>query len=286
MSQPRAARIITVLNLKGGVGKTHTVWLLGAVAQERGRRTLLIDTDSQGNLTSSFLAEPDGRPGIERLFDPGTEPDAAPLIRRTRFEHLDLLPAFPTLGKFDVSKQEEWEASGLHFSLRDALRPLRSAYDLIVIDCPPRLSLVSMAALSAADGLVIPLEAADWGAQGVAQVTEAFKYVRSRYNPKLVLLGYLASRFKRTRSLQRGYHQQLRNHYRDLAFDTVIPDLSAFEKSVTHRIPITVSDPRGPTAAIARQLFDEVLARSDRSREGRDEPRGTLVRNDAVPGVI
>ncbi len=279
------AKIVTVLNLKGGVGKTHTAWLLASVAEERGVRTLLVDTDSQGNLTGSFLPESDGKPGVERLFDPQAEPNAVPLVRRTVFRHLDLIPAFPSLASVDVSKQSEWEKADLHLSLREGLQPLRNQYDLIVIDCPPRLSLVSIAALTAADGLIIPLEAADYGAQGVSQVTEAFKYVRSRYNPNLRLLGYLVSRFK-SRSLQRGYRHQLSNMYGAQVFDTAVPDRAAYERAVAQRIPVTIGEPLSPGAIIARRLFDEVLDRANGRRTPGDEMGGAVAREEVGVGAI
>ena len=117
---------------------------------------------------------------------------------------------------------------------------LRSSYDFILFDCPPRLSVVSFAALCASDYVVIPLEAADWGAQGIVQVTAAIEEVQRHYNPRLKLLGYLVSRFKRARAYQQSYLKQLRSHFGGLAFDTVIPDLARFEQSVTDRIPITL----------------------------------------------
>ena len=108
-------------------------------------------------------------------------------------------------------------------SLGEGLRAIHDQYDYIVFDCPPRLSLVSFAALCASDFVVIPLEAADWGAQGIVQVTAAVDHVRDRYNPRLVLLGYLVSRFKRARAYQRSYLAKLREHFGLLAFDTVVP---------------------------------------------------------------
>ncbi len=212
-------------------------------------------------------------------------PRATPLIRRTAYDHLDLLPAFPTLSSADLSQQLAWEENDLHLSLREARRPLASQYDLVFIDCPPRISLVSMSALAAADGLIIPLEAADWGAQGVAQVTEAFKYVRGRYNPKLRLLGYLVSRFKRARALQRGYRQQLTEHFGCQVFDTAVPDQAAFERSVCLRVPITEHAPDSAAAGIARELFDEVLARIEQGRANGEEPRDTNARPNALARI-
>jgi chromosome partitioning protein len=105
------------------------------------------------------------------------------------------------------------------------------------------------------------MEAADWGAQGIMQVTAAIEYVRTHANGKLRLLGYLVSRFKRARAYQQSYLRQLRAHFGHLAFDTVIPDLAQFEKSVTDRIPITLHAPRSEEAGIARTFFAEVERR-------------------------
>jgi len=257
----RSSQVISVLNLKGGVGKTHTAWLLASVCQERGLRLLAIDLDTQGNLSSSFLPAPDGQPGVEVLFDPAAEQSVASLIRSTAWSHIDLLPAGPALVQFDLSDQKAWERADLHLSLVDAVAEVRSAYDFIVLDCPPRLSLVSLAALCASDCTITPLEAADWGARGLTQVTAAIRHVQQHHNPRLEILGYLVSRFKKARSYQQNYLQQLRGHFGEQAFDTVIPDLARFEQSVTDRIPITVHSPHSRAAGIARAFFDEVLCR-------------------------
>ncbi len=276
-----ATSVITVLNLKGGVGKTHATWLLAAACQERGVRLLALDTDAQANLTSSFLPEPDGKPCIDLLFNPAAEEELSSLIRKTAFSHIDIVPGCATLARFDLSHQAEWEKADLHLALVDAVDQLRSQYDYIVFDCPPRLSLVSFAALCASDFVIIPMEAADWGAQGIVQVTEAVKYVQAHFNPNLQLLGYLVSRFKRARKYQQSYLRQLRAHFGELAFDTVIPDLAKFEQSVTDRLPITLHSPRSPAADLARQFFAEVERRTQRLGRGGHQRRQLGVRQAA-----
>ena len=269
------AKVITVINLKGGVGKTHTSWLLASVCQERSLRVLVVDTDTQANLTNSFLPERDGLPSIEALFNPASDTPAHTLIRRTRFSHIDILPASQALAHFDVTDARQWERTDLHLSLRDSMTAVRPDYDYIVFDCPPRLSVVSYAALCASDYVIIPLEAADWGAQGIVQVTAAIEQVKATYHPGLRLLGYLVSRFKRARSYQQSYLSQLREHFGALAFDTVIPDLAQFEKSVTDSIPITLHSPSSEEAGIARTFADEVNRRiegvTSRGAPGREE---------------
>ena len=263
MPNPNAVRgtCITILNLKGGVGKTHTTWLLAAVCQEKGKRVLLIDTDAQGNLTNSFVRDGGSVASVDQLLDPSIDADVHGLIRRTAFPMIDIIPASPTIAAFDLSDQRTWERAELHRSFLDPIKALRAHYDFIVFDCPPRLSLASFAALVASDHVIVPLEAADWGAQGITQVTEAIEYVRDRFNPRLNLLGYLVSRFKPRRSYQVTYLAELRKHFGPRVFDTVILDLAGFERSVTDAIPITQLDPDGRPASVARRLFDETCRR-------------------------
>ena len=277
-SATHRAKAITVINLKGGVGKTHTTWLLAGVCQERSKRLLVVDADTQGNITKSLLEAGSPLPGVESLFDPRDDADAMSVIRTTRFPHIDLLPASPALAAYDLSDQRVWERSDLHLSLGDALRDVRDQYDYVMFDCPPRLSLVSFAALCASDYVIIPLEAADWGAQGIVQVTAAVNHVRERYNPDLKLLGYLVSRFKRSRSYQRSYLAKLREHFGRLAFDTVIPDKAGFEKSVTHNVPISLHAPASSEAAVARELFAEVERRIRKARRIGPQQSGSDVR--------
>lgn len=275
-------RIITVLNLKGGVGKTHASWLIASVCQERSKRILLIDLDTQANLSGSFVDTAGDRPTVELLFHPAADADVHQLISRTIHSHIDVIPAHARLAKFDLSDQRAWEAADLHLALVEPLEQLRSQYDFIILDCPPRLSLVSFAALCASDFVVIPLEAADWGAQGIMQVTEAVRYVRKRFNARLELLGYLVSRFKRSRVYQQTYLEKLRRHFGEDTFDTVIADVAQFERSVTDRIPITLHAPRTVAATLARQLFDEVVSRIEHREASRRTRRRSHVSDSGV----
>ncbi|MCB9924538.1 MAG: ParA family protein [Planctomycetaceae bacterium] len=263
MTPRPSSQAITVINLKGGVGKTHTTWLAASVGAEVGKRILIVDTDTQGNLSSSFLDQDQRKPGIEQLVNPASDIDPATLIRRTAYERIDIIPASSALAPFDLSNQDEWEKADLHLSFVDAVADLKRLYDLIVFDCPPRLSLVSFAALCASDDVVIPMEAADWGAQGIMQVTEAVKYVQHHHNADLRLLGYLVSRFKKARTYQQSYLKELRTHFGENVFDTLIPDSANFERSVTDRIPITIHAPTSREAHIARRFFAELIARAE-----------------------
>lgn len=169
MAQQPSANVVTVLNLKGGVGKTHTSWLLAAVCLERQQRALLIDTDTQGNLSNSFLPDTPHRPGVEQLLDPSVDADVNGLIRRTAYAGIDIIPSSAALAAFDLSNQRDWEKHDLQRSFVEPVKSVAGQYDFIVFDCPPRLSLASFAALCASDHVIAPLEAADWRAQGIVQ---------------------------------------------------------------------------------------------------------------------
>lgn len=283
-SPPHRPKVITVLNLKGGVGKTHTVWLFTAVCQERGLRLLAIDTDTQANLSHSLFPEPDGKPGVEALFNPDAAPDPRSLVRRTRFEHVDVIPAGPELAAFDLSRKEDWERYALHTLLEQAVEQLRGDYDYIILDCPPRLSLVSFASLCCSDHVLIPLESADWGAQGVVRLTAAIKQIRELHNPRLTLLGYLVSRFHRARSYQQSYLAQLRAKFGPLAFDVVVPDLALYERAVIDNVPVTIHAPHSEEAGIARKLFDEIEGRIRKTERARRSAGRADVRR--IPSAV
>jgi chromosome partitioning protein len=173
----------------------------------------------------------------------------------------------------------------LHFTLVDAVRQLRGDYSLVLIDTPPRLSLVTFAAYCASDGVLCPLEPADWGALGTTLVTAAVRHVQQHHNPGLRLLGFVASRYKRSRAAQQAYLKELRRQFGALAFDTVVPDLAAFEKSVATGVPVVTMAPRGEEAALARQLFKEVLSRVQGNHSSSDSSSGPGLRDSSRPAA-
>jgi chromosome partitioning protein len=269
----RRARIITSLNLKGGVGKTHLCWLIAGVCEELGKRCLVLDLDKQGNITTTLVVENDGGIGTDAFFNPALDADAASLIRKSRLQHVDVIPGSFALERYDLPDPSKWESSGLVLSLVDPLAELGMIYDYILLDCPADISLITYAALCASDFLLVPLEVAQWGALGTQHVTKTCDHVRKRHNARLKLLGFVVSRFKRARKYQRTYLDRLRERFGDDAFSTVIPDLSAFEQSVNDKIPITLHSPHSHASDIAHQFFDEVESRAERLAS-RGQPGG------------
>lgn len=262
MKIERTATAITSLNRKGGVGKTHFCWTIASACFAAKKRVLLVDLDPQANLTSSFLTHDQVNRSVEVLFDPSVDPDSESLIQQTSFDGVDLIPSSSRLEPVNVT--DNWQDADLHLSLAEALVPCREQYDYILFDCPPSLSLVSYAALCASDFIVIPLEAARWGALGTQHITNAIDLVQQRYNSRLQLMGYLASRYKARRAYQQTYLATMREQCGDDAFSTVIPDLAAFEKAVTDRSLISVHSPSSRANSIALKLFAEVESRAER----------------------
>ncbi len=263
------ATVLTVLNRKGGVGKTHLCWLIASVALERGLKTLIVDLDPQANITGSFLEYVHELPGADRLFDPSSDLTVDSLIQATGFDGIDIVPASGCLEPFNLTDPAAWESTDQQLVLAEALPRIAGRYDYILLDCPPSLSLTSTAALCACDFVIIPLEPARWGALGTQHIVAAMDSIRDRFNSRLQLLGYVVSRFRTTRAYQQTYLHQLRQHFGPDVFDTVIPDLAAFEKAVTDRIPITLHSPSSHACRIARDFFHEVQSRSQRLTRSR-----------------
>lgn len=261
---PRTARIITSLNLKGGVGKTHLCWLIAGVCQERGKRCLVVDLDKQGNITTTLLGENVAGPGTEAFFNPAVDPQVQSLIRRSHLGCVDAIPGSFALEQFNITDPAKWEVSGLVASLVDPLREVMPLYDYILLDCPADISLITYAALCASDFLLIPLEAAQWGALGTNHVIKTLEHVQRRHNARLKLLGYVVSRFRGVRKYQTTYGRRMREKFGDNAFETAIPDLSLFEQAVTDRVPIVLHSPTSHAARIARSFFDELESRAER----------------------
>lgn len=260
----RRARIITSLNLKGGVGKTHLCWLIAGVCEERGKRCLILDLDKQGNISSTLLPNYDGTEGTDAFFNPAANPTISSLIRSTTLQHVDMVPGSFRLERYNETDPTSWDASGMQLALVDPLREVAGFYDYILLDCPPDISLITYAALCASDLLLVPLEAAQWGALGTQHVLTAFEHVRARYNDRLRLLGFTISRYKMRRKYQSAYLKQFREHFGDDAFNTIIPDLASFEQSVNDRVPITLHSPSSHGSLLARRFFDELEARAER----------------------
>ncbi len=258
---------IAFLNKKGGVGKTSTCHHLAGTLARQGRRILLLDADPQASLTQGFwgpeaMRAIPGESSVAALFDPESEPIPAALIRPSGLEGIDLVPGSEALTPYNHPDTARWAPH--QGGMRDFLAEVRDGYDLALIDCPPNLHLCSWAALVAADAVVVPLQAEDYGAQGIASVQQAVAAVRSHANPSLHLLGYLITMFDKRLGIHTMYEATLRQLYGAEVFTNPFPLAKDYKEAVAARLPIGHYKPRSAaakaTAAVAVELLERCAA--------------------------
>jgi len=255
--------VTTLLNQKGGVGKTSTCYHLSGTFAQMGRKVLLVDCDPQASLTQGFIG-PEGMRAlppeqtVAAIFA-GDEPFPGAVIRPV-MPGVDLLPGSRLATRYNVPEPQEAspEAQGC---LREFLAEVRVRYDHVLLDCPPNLHLCSWAALAAADYIVLPLQPEDFGAQGIAEVRASVSMVRAALNPELILAGILVTRIAVRKSVHQFYEAQLREEYGDDVFATMIPDSVDYLEAILARKPVAAHKPKGAAAKAIRSLADELEKR-------------------------
>jgi len=256
--------IVTALNMKGGVGKTSTCHHLSGTLAAAGRRVLLVDNDPQASLTQGFwgpvaTAELDPASTIAALYA-GDEPFPEQVIRPTGLSGVDILPGSKVATDFNVPRPQD-AGPALQSCLRSFLAEVAGRYDLVLIDCPPNLHLCSWAALVASDHLLVPLQAEDYGAQGLGPVQDMVDLVTAGPNPGLGLLGFLITMFNARLAIHKLYDTLLREQYGRAVFDVRIPYAADYKEAIAQRKPIAQYKPRGASAKAVKALADEMLAR-------------------------
>jgi chromosome partitioning protein len=252
------AKVIALCNQKGGVGKTTSTINLGAALTEYGRRVLIVDFDPQGALSvglgmpAHMLEKTIYNVIIERSI---TISDA---IIRTGVDNMDLLPSNIDLSAAEVQLVAE---VGREHTLVRALRPVIDEYDYILIDCQPSLGLLTVNALAAADGVLIPLECEYFSMRGVALLTDTIEKVRERLNPKLEITGIVPTMYDPRTVHSREVMARVVERFGDIVFDAVINRTVRFPETTVAGAPITVWAPRSAGAKAYRLLAREVIAR-------------------------
>ena len=252
------ARIIAMCNQKGGVGKTTTTINLGAALAELGRRVLLVDFDPQGAASVGLGIRVNELDVTIYNLLVEREHDVRDVIQRTRTEDLDIIPANIDLSAAEVQLVGEVAREQI---LARVLRPVLDDYDVILIDCQPSLGLLTVNALTAAHGVVIPLECEFFAMRGVALLIDTINKITDRLNPRLQIDGILATMFDSRTLHSKEVVRSVVDHFGDQVFHTVISRTVKFPDATLAAEPITSYASTHGAATAYRQLARELIAR-------------------------
>ena len=251
------SKIIAVTNQKGGVGKTTTAVNLSALLAEAGKKVLLIDIDPQGNATSGLgRADTDSNTVYEVLLGDAPAKDA---LVDTDIEALRLMPTSIELAGAEIELVSVENRERL---LKAALESIRGDYDYIFIDCPPSLSLLTLNALTAADSVLIPIQCEYYALEGVGQLVNTIKLMKKKLNPELCIEGILLTMYDARTNLCAQVAQEVRNHFGEEAFDTLIPRNVRLSEAPSFGLPIHMYDAKCAGALAYRELAGEFIERN------------------------
>jgi chromosome partitioning protein len=249
-------KVYAVANQKGGVGKTTTAVNIAACIAEAGFRTLLVDVDPQANATVGLGLARSQAPGVYEALSGESSIEEA--IVEGSVEGLALVPAGPGLAGANV---ELPRIEGFERRLREALEPIRGEYEYVVLDCPPSLGPLTVASLVAADRVIVPVQTEYFALEGLAGLLETLELVQRELNPRLTVAGMLLTMHDGRTRLGRDVEREVREHFSDLVFQTVIPRNVRVGEAPSYGLPVTHHDPHSAGAEAYFELAKEVAAR-------------------------
>jgi len=247
------SRVYALANQKGGVGKTTTAINMAACVAEAGTPVLLIDLDPQANATTGLGYRPDDLEGSSYDLLHGRALDE--VLVETDVDNLWLVPSHPDLAAAQV------ELSQNDTLLRDLLADTGERFPYVFVDCPPSLGLLTVNALSAANRLIVPVQCEYYALEGLAQLLKSVELVRTRLNPRLGVTGVLLTMFDGRTRLSSDVATEVREHFGNLVFDTVVPRSVRLAEAPSHGVPITRYDSRSAGADAYYRVALEVVER-------------------------
>jgi len=250
------AKVIAIANQKGGVGKTTTTINLGAYLAKSKQKVLVVDLDPQGNTSTGLgVAKESLQRDLYDVLIDSVHPNDVTLV--TPYHGMKLLPAAAGLAGAEIELVSRPQRE---FQLKQALADLD--YDYVLIDCPPSLGLLTVNGLVAADSVLIPVQAEFYALEGLGQLMSTIKRVKQALNPELDLLGVVLTMHNGSTSLSAQVHEEVKKHFNDKVFDTIIPRNVRLAEAPSYGMPIMQYDKWSKGAKGYKQLAKEVQARA------------------------
>lgn len=248
-------KVITLVNQKGGVGKTTSAINIGAYVAEAGKKVLLVDFDSQGNM-SSGVGVNKKKPTVYELMAGQASCDEA--IKHTAIANLDVISASIDLSAAAI------ELVGLEnreYYLKNAIAPVRDRYDYIIIDCPPSLGLLTLNGLAAADEVLVPMQCEYFALEGLTLLLQTVKQVQNSINKNLKIGGIFFTMYDSRTKLAEQVVKEVISYFKDYVYNTMIPRNIRLSEAPSHGEPICLYDPNCIGAKSYKKLAEEVISR-------------------------